>query len=96
MEKLRIERIEPYRWMVHVPPSFFNSPQELLRTSCAHDCPPQDCPRQVEEWLYKVDPEKTPRDLSFLKTRLQAQCAKNHPQLNEEDVRIVTQLKRRM
>jgi len=102
--KLRIERIAPYRWQVFVPPGFLlgerppvtpDEYEEFLRTSCAHDCPPQNCPKRIEAWIYAHDPEKMPRDLSFLKQRLQAQCERNHPQLNEEDVRIVTQLKRR-
>ena len=90
--------------VVTVPPEFFYGDrppvtseeyEEFLRASCAHDCPPQNCPKRIEAWIFAHDPEKTPRDLSFLKARLQAQCVKNHPQLNEEDVRIVTQLKRR-
>ena len=77
------------------PPVTSEEYEEFLRTSCAHDCPPQNCPKRIEAWIFAHDPEKTPRDLSFLKARLQAQCVKNHPKLDEEDVRIVTQLKRR-
>ena len=100
--KLHARKETAGRVVVTVPREFLYDNQmtpqeyeEFLPTSCAHGCPPQNCPERVEKWIYARDPEKMPRDLTFLKARLRAQCAKNHPQLNDEDVRIVTQLKRR-